>query len=154
AEITGMNFQRDGRVLVGGERSTTTSIQMKNTLLGGLAISAVVALAGAAHAQGARETAPSSPQTDQAPGLQKNQQDAPKGQGQPSDRAQDRTGMDGDRSPTTKPGATTGTKPADTTAKPNAGTKPESAKPGATGTKPADTTAKPGDSTKPAAGTK
>ncbi len=129
---------------------------MKNQLLGGLAISAMIAFAGAAYAQGTRETAPSSPQTGQAPGLQKNQQDAPKGQGQPSDRAQERTGMDGDRSPqkpgeTTKPGATTGTKPADTTAKPDAGTKPGAA----TGTKPSDTTAKPGDTTtKPAPGTK
>ncbi len=125
---------------------------MKNKLLGSLAISALMAFASAAYAQGARETAPSSPQTGQAPGLQKSQQDTPKGQGQPSGRAQERTGMESDRSSpskpgetTTKPSATTGSKPADTTAKPGA----------TTGTKPADTTAKPGDTTtKPAAGTK
>ncbi|MDP2358498.1 MAG: DUF1236 domain-containing protein [Beijerinckiaceae bacterium] len=127
---------------------------MKTQLLGGLAISAMIAFAGAAHAQGARETAPSSPQTGQTPGLQKDQQDAPKGQGQPSGRAQERTGMEGDRSTTTKPGetttkpgATTGTKPADTTAKPDTGTRPSAT----TGTKPGDSASKPGE--KPAADT-
>jgi hypothetical protein len=126
---------------------------MKNELLGGLAISAMIAFAGAAYAQGARETAPSPPQTGQAPGLKKNQQDAPKGQGQPSGSAQDRTGMEGDRSPamkpgetSTKPGATTETKPTDTTAKPSdTTTKP------AAGTKPADSASKPAE--KPAADT-
>ncbi len=124
---------------------------MKIKLLGGLAVSAVIALAGTAHAQGAREPAPSSPQTGQAPGLQKNQQVAPQGQGQPSGRAQERTGMDGNGSPSMKPGATTGTKPADPTSKPDTATKPGAT----TGTKQSDTTAKPGDTTtKPAPGSK
>lgn len=109
---------------------------MTNKLLGTLAISAIVGISGAACSQGVRENAPSSPQRGEAPGVQRNQQDAPTGQGQPSGRAQERTGMEG--GPTTKPGAATNVKPRDTSAKPESGMKAgETAKPPTTVTEPA-----------------
>lgn len=128
---------------------------MKHTLLGGLGISAMIAFSGAAFAQGSSQSSPgsgggvagSSPSTGQAPGLQQNRQDAPKGQGQPSARAQERTGMGGDRSytaPGDKPGSATETKPGETITKPAA----------AIGAKPTVATTKPVVAiTKPEAGT-